>query len=78
MKLKRLGSHVNVRVSAREVEAFKRTWPCSGLPDCSITFQFDGRNQDLVDIWPDSSGFDGPALLALSQDAQAFAFGGAS
>ena len=37
-----------------------------------IRFEFDKRNGDLVDISPDSSGFDGPDLLALSEDAQAY------
>jgi hypothetical protein len=72
MKYRDLGSAYNVSVSRAEVEAFKRQYPCSGLPDKAITFQFDARNGDLVDIWPDSSKFDGSGLLALSQDAQAY------
>lgn len=62
-----------------EIEAFKRSWPCNGLPELTtIEFEFDS-NRNLVDIdaygedtlWCDSREFDGPALLALSQDAQA-------
>ena len=59
------------------IEDFKDSWPCNGIPELdSITFEF-ARNGDLVDIEAvadgkpvDSSGFDGPALLALSQEAQ--------
>lgn len=57
---------------------FKRSWPCHGLPDSlhSISFEF-ASNGDLIDIAAyddnqkrlDSAEFDGPALLALSQDA---------
>ena len=72
MRYRDCGSLYNVSVSRAEVEAFKRSFPCSGLPDKAITFQFDHRNGDLVDIWPDSSRFDGSGLLALSQDAQAY------
>lgn len=62
------------------LDEFKRSWPCHGLPDMlhSISFEF-ASNGDLVDIEAyddsgvlmDSAEFDGPALLALSQDAQA-------
>lgn len=65
------GCFHSVRVTRREVEAFKRSWPCSGLPERSFWFQFDKRNGDLVDLSP--SEYDGADLLALSQDAQAFA-----
>lgn len=71
MKIKKLGSAVNVSVSTREVIDFKATWPCNGLPSKGITFQFDTRNGDLIDLWP--SNLEGSALLALSQDAQKFA-----
>lgn len=60
-----------VTVTRKEVEAFKDSWPCSGLPDKAITFEFDKKG-NLVGIQPDSSEFDGPALLALSQDAQTY------
>ncbi len=63
------GRYYTVSVSKREVEAFKRRWPCSELPDKSIAFQFDKRNGDLVDI---SLDVDGPDVLALSEDAQAY------
>lgn len=72
MRYRDCGSFYNVSVSRADVEAFKRTYPCSGLPDKAFTFQFDKRNGDLVDIWPDSLRYDGPGLLALSQDAQTY------
>lgn len=64
------GSLFTVSVSRREVEAFKRNWPCSGLPDRAVSFQFDKRNGDLVDLWPDT--LDGEAAVALSADACAY------
>ena len=68
------GSLYSVSVSRREVEDFKALWPCSGLPDAAVTFQFDKRNGDLVDITSrvGSDRWDGSAALALSQDAQAY------
>ena len=72
MKYVNCGACYNVVVSRREVEIFKRSYPCSGLPDRAITFQFDKRNGDLVDIWPNSHTFDGSGLVALSHDAQAY------
>ena len=68
------GCFYSVSVSAREVEDFKSRWPCSGLPDHAVTFQFDKTNGDLVDIWPSAIAdqFDGDAAIALSQDAQAY------
>src|SRR5437870_4279148 len=61
--------------SYAQIEAFKDQWPCSGIPELdSITFEF-ADNGDLVDIVAmvdghqvDSAEFDGPALLALSQE----------
>ena len=55
-----------ISVSAREVEQFKSKWPCSGIPSKAVSFTFDKRNGDLVDC---SSRADGPAMVALSQDA---------
>lgn len=61
------------------IETFKRQWPCHGLPDNlhSAAFEF-ASNGDLVDIechdenwkWLDSAAFDGPALVALCDDAR--------
>jgi hypothetical protein len=69
MKIASNGFHMIVRVTRKEVEAFKQKWPCSGLPDKAITFTF--VNGDLVDVEP--FNVDGPAAVALSQDAQRFA-----
>lgn len=71
MRVFNQGAHVRVTVSAREVDAFKRTWPCSGLPDRGVSFTFDARNGDLVDFAPDE--LDGDDALALSHDANNYA-----
>ena len=69
------GCFYSVTVTRAEVESFKDQWPCNGLPERAIWFQFDKRNGDLVDMRPsnlEERGADGGAVLALSQDAQAF------
>ncbi len=59
-----------VTVSEDGVQAFMRLWPCSGLAGTELWFEF-ASNGDLVDIGPgDTESQDGPALLALSHDAQ--------
>lgn len=65
------GAYVRVVVSRDEVEAFKARWPCSTLPNRAVSFTFDRKNGDLVDLTPES--MDGPDVLALSMDAQRFA-----
>jgi hypothetical protein len=70
MRYRDNGSLFSVNVSAQEVARFKNGYPCSGLPTKAFWFQFDKRNGDLVDVSP--SNVDGPAVLALSQDAQAY------
>jgi len=68
---------MQVTLSRAEIAAFKRTFPCSGLPDLlSITFDYEA-NGDLCGItavddtgYVDSAEFDGAGLLALSQDCQ--------
>lgn len=69
MRITDQGSLYIVCVSRAEVEQFKRRWPCSGLPDRAIRFQFDKRNGDLVDLHP--YDVDGEAVAALAMDAQA-------
>ena len=67
---------MTVRVTRDEVARFKRTWPCSGLPnEASITFEY--SYGDLVDVTirkggriVDGDEYDGPALVALANDAQ--------
>lgn len=71
---------MQVTIPAAKISEFCRQWPCHGFPDSlgSITFEFDKRNGDLVDIIAlddegnivDSAAFDGPALVALAEDAK--------
>ena len=65
------GCFVRVTVSRSEVDNFRSTWPCSSLPDRGISFTFDKRNGDLVDMFP--YDLDGSDVVALSQDAQQYA-----
>lgn len=64
------GLFFTVECSRFDVGAFARRWPCSGLPDRSIAFQFDKRNGDLVDLRP--YDIDGDAVGALADDAKAY------
>ena len=68
------GSFYSVQVSARDVETFNVSWPCSSLPERTITFQFDKDSGDLVDVIPShiAEKSDGLDLAALSDDAQAY------
>jgi hypothetical protein len=59
---------MRVRVSEAEVAAFKKSWPCSGLPSCAVVFEF-AANGDLIDL--DPFHFDGTAAAALAESAQA-------
>ena len=54
-----------VSVSARDIAAFNRTWPCSSIPERACFFAFE-RNGDLVDT---NCRADGPEVVALSHDA---------
>jgi len=65
------GCFYTVTVTTREVEAFARRWPCSGLRARPVTFQFEKRNGDLVDSNDQQQHprADGAALVALSEDA---------
>lgn len=67
------GEGFNVSCTRDDVAAFKRVWPASGLPGNSVTFCF-GSNGDLVGILPTrmAARWDGPAAVALSQDAQCY------
>lgn len=70
--------NLNLREYDRaRLEAFKAHWPCHGLPDGLeyLTCEF-AANGDLIDIVAtdefgavmDTHEFDGPALVALTQD----------
>ena len=68
------GPLYTVTVATREVEAFRRAWPCSGLRGRPVTFQFCKNLGDLIDSndatqHPDA---DGAALVALSDDAMRY------
>lgn len=71
MRARDNGCFYSVSVSEDDVRTFKAQWPCSGLPTRSIWFQFDKRNGNLVDLRC-AVAVEGEALLALSQDAQAY------
>ncbi len=65
------GCFFSVTCTAREVEDFSRTWPCSGLAFRAVTFQFDKSNGDLVDSNDQRNhpNAEGGAMLALCDDA---------
>jgi hypothetical protein len=65
------GAFVRVTVSEREVYEFARRWPCFG-DRRALSFTFDTRNGDLVDLSGDS-GMDESGVLALAEDAQNYA-----
>lgn len=71
MKYISCGSVYRVRVSQSEVYHFNSRWPGSRIPEKTIIFEFDGINDDLLDIYPELVDC-GEELLALSQDAQEF------
>lgn len=73
-------SFCSIVVPEHGVVAFMRSYPRSGLSGKPIVFEFDRRNGDLVDLYElredgtrGGDPHDGPALLALSQDAARFA-----
>ena len=80
MRAEQLHSSYTVVVDVEDVRAFAASWPCSGLDtDASYGFTFSSGNGDLVDTemtvdgrTTDTSGSDGPALAALSEDAGLF------
>lgn len=78
MRCTPLGSAFNVAVSETDIQAFNRSWPGSNLRGLrGVTFQFHARSGDLIDIWyrnGDADRWDGPALVALSQDAQQYGY----
>jgi hypothetical protein len=61
------GSLVRVTIDEWGVHEFKQQWPGSGIPDTNVSFIFEKRNGDLVDLHPYE--LDGSDVLALSHDA---------
>ena len=59
-----------VKVTAPGIAAFKKVWPCSGLPDNLQWFEF-AANGDLVDTSITEES-DGSAAAALADDCKAF------
>lgn len=74
-RVRDLGSLYSVSVSGAMVREWIQRWPASGLHGLKgVTFEFDKRNGDLVDVRyrnGNAEKWDGPALVALSEDAQA-------
>jgi hypothetical protein len=68
----------SVAVNRRDLSAFIDRWPCSGLIGLlGVTFTF-APSGDVVDVAyrnGNADRWDGPALSALCDDAQAYAEG---
>ena len=71
MKLTSQGAHSCVECDETDVSKFAAAWPCFGDPR-SLAFTFDRRNGDLIDV-AGADGLNEPGVLALSNDAQAWA-----
>ena len=65
------GAHVRVTIGEWGVHDFKQMWPGRHIPDTTVSFTFEKRTGDLVDLHPYE--MDGPDVLALSQDAWNYA-----
>jgi len=65
------GIFFTVLCSENDVAEFARRWPCFGNVR-SYWFQFDKRNGDLVGTNHKDGETDDGAIVALSQDAQAY------
>jgi hypothetical protein len=63
------GCYMRVTVSEVEVRAWKRTYPCSGVPSRGVSFTFDKRG-NLVALFPNN--LDGPGVSALAEDAMRY------
>lgn len=65
-----------VALNEDDIDRFNDEWPCSNLRGLrGVTFGYDARG-DLVDIWyrnGNAERWDGPELVALSEDAQRYA-----
>ena len=64
------GAFIRVTCDQWDVYDFNAKWPCSSIRG-RVSFTFDSRNGDLVDLWP--SSLDGPEVCALAEDAQNYA-----
>ena len=73
MKAHDNGCFFSVTIERKDIEAFRPTWPCSGLGFDPIWAQFDKKNGDLVDIRHSHEYADEYALAALIEDGQNYA-----
>ena len=77
MRIKDTGAFYTVTASAQDVEKFAKTWPCSGFNSGDrAAFEFHKRTGDLIGVRVNNKppyDVSDSALLALSQDCQAFA-----
>ena len=75
MKIKNLGSIIEVSFDAEEIALFNASFPCSGIPARDVFFQFEKKTGDLVDMSDHLREVEnGAAVSALCDDAKAFAF----
>jgi len=74
MKTKDLGSIIQVNLSAKEIELFNASFPCSDIPACDVFFQFEKKTGgDLVDMSEHLHKVEnGSAVSALCDDAKSF------
>lgn len=72
--VERTSHEIRVEADERDIHDFNDQWPASNLHGLEgVTFTFDARNGDLIGLdYANGSDeeWDGPALLALSEDAQ--------
>jgi hypothetical protein len=68
MKAYNQGAYYRVACNQWDVRYFAQAWPWSGLRCNPISFTFQTSNGDLVEHTAKEDE-DGPALLALSEDA---------
>jgi hypothetical protein len=62
-----------IKITEDEIAEFRRTWPASGLHDLTgvwVQFDEDGQVLDIVYANGTSEDWDGPALVALLDDAR--------
>jgi hypothetical protein len=73
---RKIGSMTSVSVGARDLEAFRRTWPASGLDKLRMYRVVFDDGGDVVDETVNgerSDAFDGDALKAVADDLRQFA-----
>jgi len=71
------GAFFTVAITGDGVRNWARRWPAFGAkPASGFVFEFDKKNGDIIGSRTGKGGstesYDGPGLLALSQDAQAY------